>query len=123
MDIGRKVYYELSTGNIILDTGERSGDVVETTVEQDFASYQVLSTRVPNTIGVLELDHGAYASDFASCDGVRVENGELLFTYPDPSDPIAAPVPRKSLSTELDKLKTSQALMQSALDELLLGGV
>jgi len=55
MQIGRKIYYEKSTGNVILDTGEREGSVVETTTAQDFASYVVLSQRVPETVGVIQL--------------------------------------------------------------------
>ena len=34
MQIGRRIYYDKTTGNVILDTGEREGHVVPTTVEQ-----------------------------------------------------------------------------------------
>ncbi|MFD2330389.1 hypothetical protein ACFSR7_14160 [Cohnella sp. GCM10020058] len=65
MQIGRKLYYDLVTGNVIVDTGERSGDVIETTTEQDFAAYAMLAGRVPDTIGVMQLEHGQYEQDFA----------------------------------------------------------
>lgn len=58
MDIGRKVYYELSTGNVILDTGERSGDVVETTEAQDFALYATLAQYQQGAVGILQLTFG-----------------------------------------------------------------
>ncbi|WP_405175096.1 hypothetical protein MHI27_27475 [Paenibacillus sp. FSL H8-0261] len=35
MQIGRKIYYDNATGNVLVDTGERSSDVVETTQALD----------------------------------------------------------------------------------------
>jgi len=126
LNIGRRIYYDKATGNIIVDTGERSGHVVPTTIEQDFATYKDLSERVPETVGVLELQFGQYAEDFAACHGYRVDvSGEtptLVFSYPDPSNPEAPPVYRKPLSEEVAELKQRQELMQAALDELILGG-
>lgn len=94
--IGRKLYYDLATGNVIVDTGERSGNVVETTTEQDFAAYAVLAERIPETVGVIKLDFGEYAQDFMECDDVKVNiNGDALtleFSYPDPYDPDAPSV-------------------------------
>jgi hypothetical protein len=65
MQIGRKIYYELSTGNVIQDTGERQGYVVETTQADDFASYNLLSGRVPSSIGYIQLAFGEQAGNFA----------------------------------------------------------
>lgn len=126
MNIGRRIYYDKATGNVIVDTGERSGHVVPTTVEQDFRSYAALAERVPETVGVLELEYGQFAEDFAACNGYRVDvSGEtptLVFSYPDPSNPEAPPVYRKPLSEEVAELKQRQELMQAALDELILRG-
>lgn len=58
MQIGRKIYYEKSTGNVLQDCGEREGSVVETTQEQDFQAYVALSERVPSTVGVVSLPYG-----------------------------------------------------------------
>lgn len=58
MEVGRKIYYDKLTGNVILDTGERAGDVLETTVEQDFQVYKVLSERNPETVGVIQIPYG-----------------------------------------------------------------
>lgn len=119
MQIGRRIYYELSTGNIILDTGERQGAVVPTTIEQDFQTYRALAERVPETVGVLELEFGQYAQDFAECSGYRVDvSGEtpvLVFSYPDPNDPEAPPVYRKPLSEEINDLKAQNAAIILAL--------
>ncbi|XID92492.1 hypothetical protein ACF3MZ_29190 [Paenibacillaceae bacterium WGS1546] len=126
MQIGRRIYYEIATGNIIQNTGERSGNVVETTIEQDFATYSALAGRVPSTVGCMQLEYGEYAQDFAECNGYRVDvSGEtpsLLFSYPDPEAPEEPPVYRKPLSEEVAEVKAQQALMQAALDDLILGG-
>ncbi len=64
MQIGRKIYYELTTGNVILDTGERMGDVVETTEVQDFQMYANLQPYQQSAVGVLQLNFGDYAQNF-----------------------------------------------------------
>lgn len=63
--IGRRIYYDKSTGNAIIDTGECRGDVIETTIEQDFQVYVALTERVRDTVGVLQLEYGEYADLFA----------------------------------------------------------
>lgn len=45
MEIGRRIYYDLANGNIIIDVGERSGDIVPTTIDQDIETYIALSER------------------------------------------------------------------------------
>ncbi len=77
MNIGRRIYYDQTTGNVILDTGERSGSVIETTVDQDFEIYKALKERIRETVGIIELEYGQYAEDFATCNGywiVQVDN-------------------------------------------------
>lgn len=85
MEIGRKIYYEKITGNVLLDTGERSGFVKETTQEEDFETYKVLTERVPETVGCLQLEYGQYTQDFAECSGYCVNpvTLEFEFTFPD----------------------------------------
>jgi hypothetical protein len=65
VNIGRKIYYELTTGNVILDTGERQGDVVETTEDQDWQMYAALQPYQRSAVGVLQLEFGQYAENFA----------------------------------------------------------
>lgn len=121
IEVGRKLYFEKSTGNIILDTGQRSGFVRETTEAEDFATYKALKERVPETVGMLQLEYGQYARDFEECNGYRLdpETLELEFSYPDPNDqePID-PVYRKPLSVELDELKASDIENKQAIAEL-----
>jgi hypothetical protein len=87
MQIGGKIYYDNATGNVLVDTGERSGDVVETTQALDLTVYKALAERVAETVGCLELDYEQYKQDFAACSGykVSIETGRLEFSYPDPN--------------------------------------
>lgn len=63
-DIGRKIYYELSAGNVILDTGERTGDVTNTTEAQDFQLYTALQKYQQSAVGVLKLSYGQDSANF-----------------------------------------------------------
>lgn len=113
MQIGRRIYYDLATGNIVVDTGERSGSVVETTIEQDFASYAVLAERVPSTVGVLQLEYGHYAEDFATCNGYRVDPNteQILFSYPDPNEPETPTVYQTPLTLKVGQLEDESAML------------
>lgn len=64
MKIGRKIYFELATGNVILGMGERQGDVVETTQEQDFQAYAALQPYQSNAVGVIQLAFGQFVDNF-----------------------------------------------------------
>lgn len=127
MKIGRKIFYDKSTGDVVMDTGERSGSVVRTTIEQDIATYTALSERNRDSFDVLELEYGQYAQDFAECNGYRVnpETKELEFSYPDPNEPEQPPVFQKPLSEqiktlELQQLQTNEDL--SALMDFVISG-
>lgn len=121
--IGRRIYYEKLTGNIILDTGEREGYVVECTVEQDFQIYKALSDSERNleTVGIIQLEYGQYAQDFMECNGYRInpDTSEIEFSYPDPNQSLPQePVYRKPLSEEVADLKQSIAELT-----IILGGM
>jgi len=127
--IGRRIYYEIATGNTLVDTGERQGSVIPTSVEQEVQSYHALHSRVRDTYNYIELEFGEYAQDFAECDGYRVnpETRTLEFSYPDANVPDAPPVYQKPLSEEVEELKVAQATTDSTVLELmetiLLGGM
>jgi hypothetical protein len=114
MKIGRRIYYDLLTGNVILDKGEMQGSVIETTVDQDFFSFLELKQRDRTTVGVKELEFGEFAQDFATCNGIRVDldTKELLFSYPSGSQEL--PVFQKPLTEQLAEVK--QQLVQQNED-------
>ena len=64
MKIARKIYYDLVTGNVIQEIGEREGSVRETTFEEDYQSYPSLSNFNPLNIGGIQLTFGQYREKF-----------------------------------------------------------
>jgi hypothetical protein len=124
MQFGRRIYYEKATGNIIQDTGERSGDVIETTVEQDFATYAALAERVPETVDHIQLAHGQYAQDFGEgrLERINLETLEPVFSYPDPEHPGGTVTPPKPLTVQVDDLKARLGDVELALADAFKGG-
>lgn len=121
VQIGRKVFYELATGNVIVDTGERQGFVGTTTIEQDINAYQLLSERNRDTFDILELPFGAYSQDFAECNGYRVnvETKTLEFSYPDPNEPSVEQPYQAPLSEKVKRLELAQSVTDTTLLELM----
>lgn len=129
MNIGRKVYYDVNNGNVILITDEMQHDVIETTIEDDIATYKSLSERIRESFEMIQLEYGQYSKDFAECNGYRVnlETHELEFRYPNPNEPNVEQPFQPPLSVEVEKLKVAQATTDSTLLEFmettLLGGM
>lgn len=129
MQIGMRIYYEKATGNVILNTGERQGSVIETTLEQDFETYKILSERVPETIGVVQLEYGRFREDFSQASGYRVnpDTEELEFSYPDlegdpefPQEPVyRMPLTERITAVESENagMALELALTQARLDQ------
>lgn len=120
MQIGRKIYYEVGTGNIIVNTGERNGGTIPTTIEQDIAIYTVLSKLNRDTFDVLELSYGAYSQDFAECNGYRVnpETKTLEFSYPDPNEPNVEQPYQAPLSEKVATLEMQVQTQEHAIADL-----
>lgn len=142
--IGHKIYYELSTGDVVLITPEKhSINTINTTKEQDFQMYDVLAARNPDTVGVIQLEYGQYQAEFQSARSVKVnpETKELLFEYPVYQPPLTAQVETlkaenqalraeseqlKQKASEIDKLRDADLEIKLALAELaelIVGGV
>lgn len=115
--IGRRIYFDKETGNIIQETGEKQGDVVETTVDQDISAFTSLSERNRDTFDYIELPFGANAQDFVECNSYRVNptTKALEFSYPDPNQPTATPVYVKPLTEQVSDLQSQNAQMLLAL--------
>lgn len=64
MQVGKKIYYEKLTGNVILETSEMQGDVRQTTQEEDFQIFKALSNRNPEAVGCIQLEYGQYSDKF-----------------------------------------------------------
>lgn len=83
MNIGRKVYYDKNTGNIILITSEMCGDVKETTIKEDFMIYKALSERNPETVGCIKLEYGQYREEFMNATSISVDTKteQIIFNF------------------------------------------
>jgi hypothetical protein len=125
MGNGMRIYFDELTGNVICPTAETQGAVTKPTIEQDIATYKVLSERNRETFDVIELPFGAFAQDFAECNGYRVNviTKGIEFSYPDPNQPEAPQVYQMPLSVEVKTLKEELAVTQEAVDFILMGGM
>lgn len=126
MQIGRKIYYELLTGDSILVTPEKTNGS-NTTKEQDFAIYNVLSARNPESVGVIQLEYGQYSSDFQTANSIKVdlETGSLLFSYPVFEQPISVRVQQvevenTQLQSQIASMATTITEQQTLIDDLTL---
>lgn len=118
MFIGRKIYYDTLSGNVLVDTGERSGSVIELAVEQEIEIYNILAERRRDTFDVLHLEYGQYREDFAICSGYRVDlaTKQLQFSYPDPNEQDATTPFQMPLSERVSDL-------EAGLNFILMGGI
>lgn len=117
MQIGKKIYYELTTGDVVLTTLEKLNGI-NTTKEQDFVMYDALQAYNPEFIGVIQLDYGQYASDFLTANSWRVdlETGKLVFNYPIFEQPLSVKV--SQLEAENNILKWESLSIKLAIAEL-----
>lgn len=123
-NIGRKIFYDILNGNVLLEIGEMSGYVVKTTIEQDIESFKSLSERNRDSFDYIELEFGQFAQDFAESNGYRVnpETKELEFSYLDPNEEQPQdPVFRKPLSEEIEEIKNRLMLQDTVMEELMFG--
>ena len=112
MPVGRKLYYELATGDVILITPEKHSEfAINTTKEQDFQMYDVLHGRNPMTIGVIQLEYGQYREEFQLASSVKVnsQTKDILFNYPKYET---------SFTVRIEELQGQNIMLQSQLDAL-----
>lgn len=126
MEIGRRIYFDLQTGNVLIDTGERQGNVRKTTIEQDVTAYTSLSERNRETFDYIELEYGNYAQDFAECNGYRInpDTKQIEFSYPDTNETEPSePAYQEPLSKQVEELKQRTADVEIMLTDIILGGM
>ena len=101
--IGTKIYYCLTSGNVIKIVGDCQGYVRETTFDEDIEIYTELKERNKSSIGLLTFDYGEYPKLSKGSTGVMVnlETKELEFSYEElPTQPQAP--------AEIEKIKIEQ---------------
>lgn len=121
MKIGRRIYYEIETGNVITDIGEREGSVVPTTVEQEIVIFKVLSERNRESFDYIELEYGQFSQDFLESSAYRVnpETRKIEFSYPDPNIPEEPQPYQVPLSEEVIRLTKENLNQDLVIEELL----
>lgn len=121
MEIGRRIYFDKATGNVLVDTGERAGDVIKMTVEQDMEVYKALSERNRDLFDFIELEYGQNLQDFMECNNYRVNTTTKVieFSYTGSNQSEKPPVYQKPLSEQIKELKLRQESTEEAISFLL----
>lgn len=78
MNIGFKIYYEKTSGEAVLVIGERSGDVRETTFEEDTSAFPILKNVPFENLGVIKLEYGEFRNELFNSGKIIVENGKIV---------------------------------------------
>lgn len=78
-----KIYYLISTGEVLAITSEMQGTVGSTTKEQDMEVYPQLKDKNPDEIDFIELEYGTLATTFTNVKSysVDVQNKKLNLVY------------------------------------------
>lgn len=124
MNVGRIIFFDKTTGEVIVDTQEKSGFVSYKTPDYYIERYKELSERIRDTFDYLELEYGQYSQDFIESQGnfrVNPTTLELEFSYPDPNAPTEPQPYQIPLSEEVVKQKQqlSNLLLESARKDII----
>lgn len=91
--IGRKLFYNKITGDVLKDTGELVGDVQEITYEADIIRYAELLNVPIGELAMISLPYGESADLFNAAGKVRIDPNTLeVILYPYPSITVDKPV-------------------------------
>lgn len=117
--IGSKIYYLISNGNVILNTGDMMGCVVETSFDEDYNNYTDLSKYAKDSIGCLKLEYGELGKLLeehkANSFKVDVSSNphKLVFEWIDYDTGEPAPPPKtmeELIKEEADKVRLEYAM-------------
>jgi len=83
MDIGRKIYYDKATGDVLQDCGVRMGSVIATTQTQDFRAYTALQPYLQSAVDFIQLAYGERSAEFTDMGSMHVDPATKALTiYP-----------------------------------------
>jgi hypothetical protein len=111
MQIGGKIYWRKSTGEVILRIPHSIGGV-GSTVDDDFTFYPELIGKDREQVGVIQLEYGQYDEDFASSYAIWVdpETETLKFAYYENGEQPEEPVYQTPLSEQVAALRSQAAV-------------
>lgn len=119
LKLGTKIYYLISNGNVILDTGDMMGCVVETSFDEDYNNYTDLSKYAKESIGCIKLEYGELgkllAEHKANSFKVDVSSSphKLVFEWIDYDTGEPSPSPKtmeELIKEEADKVRLEYAM-------------
>ena len=119
LKLGTKIYYLISNGNVILDTGDMMGCVVETSFDEDYNNYTDLSKYAKESIGCIKLEYGELgkllAEHKANSFKVDVSSSphKLVFGWIDYDTGEPSPSPKtmeELIKEEADKVRLEYAM-------------
>jgi hypothetical protein len=81
--IGRKIYYDKTSGNVLVVISEMVIFSEDTTIEQDIQNYTILTGRTRSSFDVIQLPFGELVDEFAKATSYRVNPAtrEIEFNY------------------------------------------
>lgn len=114
--LGRRFFWVKSTGNIVAQRNEMAAGI-ESTKEEDFAVYVELKPYDPDAIEMTTFEPGQYEEEFATASSWRFnpDTGEIVFAYPDPTNPEQPPVYQPPLTAQVAELKAETAALNLAI--------
>ena len=80
LQIGRKLYFDFE-GSLLLDTGERKGNVRETTIDEDFQTFPQLQDLTQDNVQLVQLFYGEKVGEFTDIGFIKLANGKIVI-YP-----------------------------------------
>lgn len=118
MAIYRKVYYDKSTGQVILSQAYNQIGFVETSLIEDYHSIKELNKYYLDSIGMIELHNDEYDEDFRLCgNNIQVDLVTKEFTFNRPTENGIVPS-KKGLLEEMAELKAENESLNLAIIEL-----
>ena len=119
MKIGRRIFFDNRNGDILLDTGERSGDVTPMSAEMEINTYRKLTNRNRDTFDYIELEYGQYREDFLHATSYRVnpKTKELVFSYDkiEEEEEETEPIYQEPLTEKVERLEKESLITMAAL--------
>ena len=73
MNVGRRLYFDKVTGELIVDTGERSGDVLPHDVNRDFALLPELKGKLLDDVVYTDLEFGDRKEEFTQMHKITLD--------------------------------------------------
>lgn len=129
---GQRIYFLKNNGNVIYITGEMTGWITPTTIDEDFGNYSALKEYNREVVGVIEFKYGELRqlmsdnnADSVTVDVSDVDNPTLIYHEQPPivenKEKISEKTqPIKTLDEIIDeKIKEVKAELSTAITEII----